>query len=486
MKNIIIYLTLSVLTLKLFPTAYPIVYVPGMFDNGDMLNKDNQLIITLNEEDGFYYNNYFSTENMLFDKEPLLCGSSIVGNKYNRTSIVNLLGPQRKNISLSLMSDRLYLFLTGEAPDCKNAFILSNYKGNDFSGYCIRDKKEIVFKGLIEEVWAKYGKKVFYKKHGNIYRIVSHKDKYDGFYTNKNGYYETIDDVKFNFVVHSSGGLAIRKVMSYLAKENKSHHIASVINLSVPQNGARMLRDMKEGFAQLITDCINGIYENENDGFVVLPERKEVIEYSFIIENSRFDMFYGDTVIANLFRDIAGLYVIYGIPFDGGTGTLGFDPALYDLHPDHRFIKNIMKEPIPEHISIQNFKVKSPYAPMFKKIEGYLKLSESDGIVDYSDTSLEKIVNYDKLTIKNHDVDKANHIPFPYIEPLFELRNTVTSFYPIMKILLKNNYSKERGISIIEGILRAVMKELGLELEYFFEHEDFSVIDYFAENPVKF
>ena len=64
---------------------YPFVYIPGMFDNGDLLTKDNLLIKETNGKDGFYYKNYFS-EGYNYDDYEIFCGSNIIGSKYNRIS----------------------------------------------------------------------------------------------------------------------------------------------------------------------------------------------------------------------------------------------------------------------------------------------------------------------------------------------------------------------------------------------------------------
>lgn len=107
------------------------------------------------------------------------------------------------------MTDRFFVLLHGKAHLGKNYYNLRNYQGNDFIGYCIRDGRIIYFKGLIEEIWAKYGKKVhFFLKNNKFYIDKTNKSKY--FYFNKDGYFDNINEIKFNVLAHSSGDIALR------------------------------------------------------------------------------------------------------------------------------------------------------------------------------------------------------------------------------------------------------------------------------------
>ena len=74
----------------------------------------------------------------------------------------------------------------------------------------------------------------------------------------------------------------------------------------------------------------------------------------------------------------------------------------------------------------------------------------------------------------------------PYIKPVFEMKETIDKNYGVLKILLKKNVSKEEGVIIIYLLFTAIMKEFGLELNKLMKEENYSVIDYFAENPVLF
>src|SRR4030042_4569393 len=99
-KVIIIYLILINQITFMFSNniTYPFIYIPGMFDNGDLLTKDSLLVKNLNNLDGYYYNNYFKNND--YDKEPFSCSSNIVESKYNRLIVANLIGPYRTNISI--------------------------------------------------------------------------------------------------------------------------------------------------------------------------------------------------------------------------------------------------------------------------------------------------------------------------------------------------------------------------------------------------
>ena len=121
---------------------------------------------------------------------------------------------------------------------------------------------------------------------------------------------------------------------------------------------------------------------------------------------------------------------------------------------------------------------------MFEYISSCLNLDKNDGVVDYLDTELDHLPGYSNLAVTNIKVEKANHIPFPYIKPLYELEKTVSDYYPVLKIMLKKKSSRENDIKIIHAFLSALMNELGLNLKEFLEHENYSVIDYFADNPV--
>ena len=466
---------------------YPFIYIPGMFDNGDLMNLDYLLVNNLNNKDGFYYKNYFN-EIYNYEKDIINCSSNIVDSKYKRLSVANLIGPFRTNISLDLMSNRLFCLIQGKAPKGKNYKKITNYKGNDYEGNVIFDGKIIKYNGLIEEIWAKYGNKVYYKKDGNKCRITlnSNENNSSDFYMNKDSYFNAPDEIKFNIICHSSGGLALRKYIQLCRKESLNHHINVIINLSVPQKGARMNFSLKKAFPLLLDKTLTKFYNNKDIGNVIIKETGKEYSYLDLIEKTRVNMMVGDSLKARRMRKLIGNYILYCIPFDGEKGVLGRDPALYDLHPAHRFVNSLNNENIPKEIKIYNFSVKSPFAKMFENVGECLELGKNDGVVDYEDTTLEMIKNYDDLTITNIDVEKANHIPLPQIKPLFELRETVIKFYYFLQITLKGKYEKEEGVDIIHALLLGIMKEFGLELNYFLEHEDYSVIDYFAENPINF
>lgn len=468
------------------PVKYPIIYIPGMFDNGDLLLSDSNLVKTLNNEDGFYDLHYYSDssgDGYQYDREPLVCSSNIVGAKYNRLSVANVIGEKRINISLELMSDRLFCLIKGRAPGFKNFKRITGHKGNDYEGSLTRAGITLSYKGLIEEVWAKYGKKVYYNKTKKGNTIVLSETEH--FYENKNWYFESPDKIKFNIVCHSSGGLAIRKFMQLCRKENSEIPVNAIINLSVPQQGARLLYTYKKAFSRLIDESVTSLFNNKDSGEVVLSNGT-VISYSDIVTGTRAKIIFGDSANAKILRAIIGSYIIHHIPFDGEKGVLARDPALHDLHPDHRFIKSLKTEPIPGSISIHNYRVKKAYAPIFQNLGKFLLLGENDGAVDLRDTSLAKIPGYNQLKAEDHFVESANHIPFPYIKPLYELRQTVSENYFFLKILISESMSEKKGIDLIEAFMKAVMQEIGFDLAYFIENEDYSVIDYFAEYPVLF
>ena len=211
MKNIIaslfLFLTLIANSEDL---KYPFIYIPGMFDNGDLLTADSLLVKNLNDKEGFYYKEYFNGGNE-YDGEPIVCSSNIVGSKYQRLSVANVIGEYRTNISIRLMADRLYCLINGTAPEYKNYKALTKVKGNDWSGTVLRNGVEIRFTGLMEEIWAKYGKKVHYENHNGIYRIISGNNGIGSAsdsglsFENPRGYFDNFEDIKFNIVAHSSG-----------------------------------------------------------------------------------------------------------------------------------------------------------------------------------------------------------------------------------------------------------------------------------------
>ncbi len=464
---------------------YPIIYIPGMFDNGDLLTKDNLLVKNTNDKDGFYYKNYF-TEKYNYDDYEIFCGSNIVGSKYNRLVVANLIKEIRTNISIFLMSQRLYCLIEGEAPRFKNYYSLTNHKGNDYKGEFIKNGEKIYFYGLRQEIWSKYGNKVYYNVKNNK-KTVSYK-KTDFFYENDNFYFNDPDDVKFNFITHSSGGLALREYVRLRLVEKKSVPVKNIVNLSVPQKGASMLLGMKKGFKNLIKHSADMFFKNENIKSVKIysSEKEKIYTYKELIEKTNINLLRGSGKTADFLRGVLTDYILYFIPFDGHKRVLGNDPALYDLHPKHRLVILLNKTPIPENIAIYNYRVNNAYSTLFKNIGRFLNLEKNDGVVDFNDASLELIPGYDKLSITDIEVDRANHIPLPYIKPLFELRETVENYYPVLGALLKKKTNKEESIDTVYALMSAILIETGLDLEFFLENENFSVIDYFAENPVLF
>jgi len=474
---LVFFVSLQVVSAK----TYPFLYIPGMFDNGDLFNDEYAVAKTLNSVDGFYYTTYFSTGNV-YDKEPLIIGSSIVNTKFQRLSVANLLGPRRQNISLYTMTDRLFAHIQGKSPRGKLLQCITRYKGNDFSGSVMRNGVSIQYRGLIEELWVKYGKDVSYQKKNDVFNVVLYpvaEKKYLS-YSNADFYFSTPDEIKFNVVAHSSGGLSIRKYIEMCLNEGINHHVNQIINLSVPQEGARMNFRLKTAFPVLINDAIANIFAHKDTKSIAL--RDKVYTYKELINKSNLSMLQGDSFSAKNMQKLVGDYILYFIPFDGYHGVLGFDPALKDLRPDSRFVQSIKNKKLPDGISVYNYRVEKPYSPMFYNISRYLELGLSDGVVDFDDTFTGNIIDSDRTT--TIVVDKANHIPFPYIKPLYELDKTIEQYYPFLSILIKQPQKRKEGIDIVQALFLSIMEEFNFNLEYFLANEDYSVIDYFADNPV--
>ena len=66
------------------------------------------------------------------------------------------------------------------------------------------------------------------------------------------------------------------------------------------------------------------------------------------------------------------------------------------------------------------------------------------------------------------------------------MRQTINDSYGFLRILLKINLPKEDGITLIHAVMKAIMQEMDLDLEKLLKYENYSVIDYFADNPVEF
>ncbi len=489
-KEIILIFILLLINLLIMSDdmRYPFIHIPGMFDNGDLLNSDYLLVKNLNNEDGYYYKKYFINK-CNYNKEKFICSSNIVNSKYERLIVANLIGNFRTNISIWLMADRLFCLMQGRAPRFKNYKQLINYKGNDFEGSCTRTNITVYFKGLIEEVWAKYGKKVYYIRKKNRYCVILDPDKFkktSEFYINENSYFDSPEQIKFNFVVHSSGGIALRRYIQMCEEEGLNSNINTIINLSVPQRGARMMYRLKNGFPALISDTMESFFKKIDSGNVEILYEGETykISYKELVDKTKVIMLNGNSLKAKNMRNLIGNYILYNIPFDGRKNVLGRDPALYDLHPDHRLIKKLNKASLPENITVYNYRVKHCYSVFFGNLGKYLGLLENDGVVDIRDTELNHIPASDKFKIEDIFVEKANHIPFPYIKPVFELEKTVEEYYSFLKILLKVRVSKKEEIILIYALMKAIMQEMGLDIGYILKNENYSVIDYFAENPL--
>ncbi len=491
MKKIVYILLMVMLVVTIYPERmkYPFIYIPGMFDNGDLLTSKSLLVRDIESKDGFYGKTYFNDSKYVYDTDKINCSSNIVGDKYYRLIVSNLIGPYRTNISLWLMADRLFCLMQGRAPKNKNYRYLTHYEGNDYSGYIFKNNKKIMFNGVIEEVWAKYGEKVHYKFNGKNFIIILHPGKNENqFYLNGEGYFKKPEDIKFNFIVHSSGGIALRRYIRMCSDEKLPGNINTIINLSVPQMGARMLLNLKNGFPALINDTINNFYSNMDTGFVEIKDQKgDSIRYSYkdLEEKTNVSLIHGKGLAARFMRRVIGDYILYGIPFDGKRDVLGFDPALWDLNPKHRMIKGLMKQPLPMDIKIYNYRVKKPFSKLFDNLSRYLKLGESDGVVDFRDTDLTQLPQGEKLNMEDIVVKKANHIPFPYIKPIYELRETIDENYGFLKILVKKKENREDDVTLLNALFKAIMQEMGFDLEYFLKNEDYSVIDYFVGYPVE-
>jgi hypothetical protein len=486
MKNIIIISALIFSSMTVFcdDLKYPFLYIPGMFDNGDLLTADSLLVRNLNDPDGFYFHEYFSG-GFKYDREPIQCSSSIVGVKYNRLAVANVIGEYRTNISIRLMALRLFCLLNGRAPKNMDFRTLTNFKGCDLSGTVVRDGREIRFDGLIEELWVKYGKIVHYSGSNGKFN-VSYDDKGDLFYINPDGYFDSCKDINFNVVAHSSGGLAIREFMRLQSKEGLFIPVNSIINLSVPQKGARLVVNLDNNFPKLIRAGIDSFYGNIGSGKIEIKTGTGTTTYTYrdLESRTRIDLLEKSDFVTDIFVDILSAYILYFVPFDGKKRVLGTDPALYDLNPKHGFVKRLNKTAIPSNIKIYNFRVRSPYAKIFELLAACSGLGESDGVVDFLDTGLDGIPGSGNLVISDTIVNNANHIPMPYIKPIFELRGTIEKNYAVLKLLLKSDNGREQNVDTISVLFLTIFNEMDFIPEDFMKNKNYSVIDYFAENPV--
>jgi hypothetical protein len=61
MKKIraLVFLLVNIL-LSADEIKHPFLYIPGMFDNGDLFTSEYNVVKTLNAKEGFYYKKYFS------------------------------------------------------------------------------------------------------------------------------------------------------------------------------------------------------------------------------------------------------------------------------------------------------------------------------------------------------------------------------------------------------------------------------------------
>ncbi len=466
---------------------YPFLHVPGMFDNGDNCTSDNNLIVTLNNPGGYYYNNYF-TEDHRYDRGLIGCSSNIVGSKYNRVSIANVIGDERKNISLVLMAQRIFCLIHGYAYPGQSWGILTSHRGNDYTGVQVIDNKEIEYRGVIENLWLLYGKKVIISKRFGKYRVVLERKWYDTdtyILDNPDGYFDSYNDIKLNLVVHSSGGLALREYMRMAQNLRIQNHVNLIVNLSIPQRGATITLNLRNGFNELITGAIDGVFAEDKADTVVVTSSGARYTYKEVIDSTIVDMLYGDTPMAISLKQLLTTVILYFIPFDtAGTNVLGTDPALWDLNPRHSFVKQLNTTAISPEIRIYNYRVKDPYSAAFRNIGRFTGLGESDGAVAFTDTDLSFLPGYENLRVQDIIVDHANHIPFPYIKPLFELTNTLDGYYPLINILIRKPENRQKSVELTEALMLCVLNEFGLNLPEFMANYNYSVIDYFADHPV--
>jgi hypothetical protein len=477
------------ITLQAVPAlepAYPVLYVPGMFDNGDLAVPGSKLVTQIDSPGAFFDQHYFKNQ-YEYSGEPLFCGSSLTP-KYRRFIVANLIADYRTNISVRLMGERLFLLMQGHAPSGKSETILRNYRGNDFEGTCQREGKTIRFKGVAEELWAKYGRKVYIRPEGNAWRTVIHPDQEYRFYTNPEGYFNRPDEIGINFLTHSSGGLALRYYLALCRREGRDPHIRGMINLAVPQKGARMTLKLNEAFQKLLKASAASFMDHP-DGEVTITDigqNQYTYSYSDLKQRTRIAWLHGDQPSSVMMRNLVASYILYQVAFDGRRRVLGTDPALYDLNPRHRFIRELNREPLPEGIPVIQFYGRSAHAPLFQSIGSYLSLDENDGVVDSRDIRLTHLPGSDSLRIREISAENVNHIPFPYIKPLYHLPETVHQYYGFLRILLKKSEGRQADERMIQAVLEAVMRETGFELNQLLKSENYSIIDYFADHPVLF
>jgi len=268
------------------------------------------------------------------------------------------------------------------------------------------------------------------------------------YFENKDGYFNSSSEIKLNVITHSSGGVALRRYFETCRNEKLDPHVNLIVNLSAPQKGARMNYQLKKAFPELINLAVNNLISKKGEKIILLNENKEYT-YEYLINKTNIMEISGSSLKARAFRKLIGDYILYNIPFDNKKSVLGKDTVLYDLHSNHMFIKKLNKTAIPESIRIYNYKVISPYSGFFNVISKCLGLGQNNGVVDILDTNLDNLSNYEKLWTMDVYVPKANHIPFPYIKSVFEIRATIEQNYSFLKIMLKGKFTKQEGLDII-------------------------------------
>lgn len=487
MRHINLYaLLFTILTLSGFlfstqnPAAVrPVIYIPGMYDNGNRLNSEHPLVRSIEDTSGSF------TEELTCGINPD-AGSSL---RSCRLAVANMIGPEPVTFDIESASRLFFAWIFG--PDFSPTHFrnLKKIKGNTCTGTLTRNGTSYQFNGLLAEVWGRYGSKVYVSKDGRILtgKAYTHarsagKNGNTDFYTNAHHLYADPDEILFTIITHSTGGLLLRSFFEEARLKKTHHHTAEAVFLAVPHHGARCVMQMQATTYWILDFGSSAVIQKRRTGstFVQLPDSNPVhVSYEDILSGTLLGKVYGNSFSAVNYRNFLSKIIFYFIPFDGKSGRLYRDKGLRGLHPHSSFVRKLSNAPLPSDVNLVNVRSLSPSSALFENLGKCFFQYQGDGAVDYRDADMYGLKGINMSEITDLTVTNCDHLHFPYIGTLVHLEETLRRYYPFLKILAPGGKTRIEKETLTAALFKALMQEMGIVTPEVF-NMDHSIIKWYG------
>lgn len=182
--------------------------------------------------------------------------------------------------------------------------------------------------------------------------------------------------------------------------------------------------------------------------------------------------------------------LLYKIPFNEGS-VLGSMTSIQQLNPKGSFVRRLGD--IPEEILVVNMRTAEPSHPLFLSSQAAMALASrregppsTDGFLTFQDTALAGPNVLEIIPAVSFD-----HGQIKELSSINNLRRMVEEEYEQLKVILKSSFpcfrpslTEKDKITLIQAFFKAVILELGYDVDKLEEIDNYTIIDYFMEKDI--